>query len=218
MKRLLILFLYVFLTACGPASKPVSTRSTLPIEISTITPMPLQTPQATLSIVPFSSPQSNDVLLETITSFAQMPGNLAKGQPAPDFSARLLGGDTFVLSKEQGKYWLVIPTAIGCGECEYSLSLLRQAQPRNPASLHVLVLDIYQPDLPTYWQSYADASPNYLYAVVDTPSFMEDYNLYGLGAFLVIDTDGRLVFQSDSAPSPEYITHLFKLAQGEKTK
>ena len=148
------------------------------------------------------------------------PGNQATGQPAADFTARLLGGNTFVLSKEQEKYWLVLPTAFGCGECEYSLYLLSQAQPQNPARLNVLVLDIYQPDLPEYWQSYAEAidQPNYFWAVLDTSTFMEDYGIYGLGTFLVVDPDGRLVFQSDSPPPPEYIAHLFKLAQSEGAK
>lgn len=143
-----------------------------------------------------------------------MPGNRATGETAPDFTARLLGGNSFVLSKELGKYWLVLPTAFGCGECAYSLYLLSQVPPQDPVDLHILVLDIYQPDLPEYWQSYADEInlPYYHWAVLDTPTFMEDYDIYGLGAFLVIDPNGRLVFQSDSPPPPELIRHLFTLA------
>ncbi len=99
----------------------------------------------------------------------------------------------------------------------YSLSMLSQAQPQDSSSLNVLVLNIYQPDLPEYWQSYAEAinQPGYLWAVLDTPTFMEDYDIYGLGAFLVIDPDGRLVFQTDSPPPPELVRHLYALASNQ---
>lgn len=223
MRRLLFLFPLFFLAACGSAPKAVSepvepastSTSSIPAKIETAIPTSSPTAQPTLSILTFDSPGTDNVPLETITSFAEMPGNLATGQPAPDFSARLLGGGRFDLSKERGKYWLILPTAIGCGECLYSLNLLRQAQPESPASLNILVLDIYQPDLPEYWQSYADAinQPNYRWAVLDTPTFMEDYDIYRLGTFLVIDPDGKLVFHSDSPLPPEHIAHLFKLAR-----
>lgn len=229
MKRLLILLLLMLLSACGSDEKSVSTVeasvativSPSPTAIETIAPTPLPTPQPTLSIAPFGLSGSEDISLDTITSFAQMPGNRATGQPAPDFTARLLGGSTFVLSKELGKYLLVLPTSFGCGECTYSLYLLsEEAKTQNPNSMDVLVLDIYIPDLPEYWQSYADAinQPNYRWAVLDTPTFLEDYDTYGLGTFLVIDPDGKLVFHSDVPPPPEVIHHLFTLASNEEQK
>jgi hypothetical protein len=226
MKRLLILVALVLLTACSaPEVSDLAvenpTLTIPPFETAILaTPTTLPTAQPTLSIAVFESPATDDISLEAITSFEQMPGNRATNQPAADFTARLLGGGTFVLSKERGKYWLVLPTSFGCGECTYSLYLLSQVQAQDPASLNILVLDIYQPDLPEYWQSYADAinQPNYFWAVLDTPTFMEDYDIYGLGTFLVIDPDGRLVFQSDSPPPTEYIAHLFTLAQSEGTK
>ncbi len=222
MKRLLFLILALLVSACGSASEsgaateePLSTI-VLPNQIETerITPTPLPTAQATLAITTFETTESNGFDLEAITSFALVPGNRAAGEPAPDFTARLLGGGTFTLSKELGTYWLILPTALGCGECAYSLYLLGNAQPENPASLNILVLDIYQPDLPEYWQSYAEAinKPNYRWAVVDTPTFMEDYDIYGLGTFLVVDPEGKLVFQTDSPPPLELLRHLFTLA------
>ncbi|MCI0550206.1 MAG: hypothetical protein L0287_04565 [Anaerolineae bacterium] len=228
MRHLLIPILLVLLVACAPPletasqiNQPVPTiSSTVLAEAKVATSTPLPTPQATLSIITFGSPGFEDVPVETITSFAEIPGNQATGQPAADFTARLLGGGTFVLSEERGKYWLVLPTALGCGDCMYSLYLLDQAQPQNPASLNILVLNVYQPDLPEYWLSLAEAidQPNYFWAALDTPTFLEDYAIYGLGTFLVIDPNGKLVFQSDSPPPPEYIAHLFELAQSEGAK
>ena len=228
MKRLLIPFLFLFLVACGSTEQSFSAIETptatvaspVPTVSATITPTLLSTPQTTLSIAPLDSFGTDDFSLDAITSFDQMPGNRATDQPAADFTARLLGGGTFTLSKERGKYWLVIPTSFGCGECTYSLYLLSQAQPQNPTSLNILILDIYQPDLPEYWQSYAEAvnQPNYLWSVLDTSTFMEDYDIHGLGTFLVIDPDGRLVFQSDSPPPSELIRHLFTLAKTEEEK
>jgi hypothetical protein len=227
MKQLLLALGFLLLTACSaPEVSDLAvenpTLTIPPFETAIlVTPTTLPSPQPTLSVVPLDSSEIIDEIpLDTITSFEQMPGNRATGQPAADFTARLLGGGTFVLSEEQGKYWLVLPTAIGCGDCSYILYLLSQAQPQNPTSLNVLVLNIYQPDLPEYWQSYADAinQPNYLWAVLDTPTFMEDYDIYGLGTFLVVDPDGRLVFQTDSPPPPELIRHLYTLASNEEQK
>lgn len=229
MKRLLIPFLSIFLVACGsteaalPGVEPSSTTATpsIPTVSATITPTSLPTAQATLSIAPLDSFGGNEISLEGVTSFDKMPGNRAINQLAPDFTARLLGGSTFVLSKELGKYLLVLPTSFGCGECTYSLYLLgEEAKSQDPEIMNILVLDIYTPDLPEYWQSYADSinQPNYRWAVLDTPTFLEDYDVYGLGTFLVIDPVGKLVFHSDVPPPPEVIRHLFTLASNEELK
>lgn len=61
-------------------------------------------------------------------------------------------------------------------------------------------------------------SQNDLWSVLDTSTFMEDYDIYGLGTFLVIDPDGRLVFQSDSPPPSELIRHFYTLASNEEEK
>lgn len=226
MKRLVATLLLLFLAACGSAEPATSAVESLPATaapaIATVsvtdTPGSRSTPQATLSIAPL---ESNEISLDGVTSFDQMTGNRATGEPAPEFTARLLGGGTFVLSKELGKYLLVLPTSFGCGECTYSLYLLsEEAKPKDPDSMNILVLDIYVPDLPEYWQSYAEAinQPNYRWAVLDTPTFLEDYDVYGLGTFLVIDPDGKLVFRSDVPPPPEVIRHLFTLASNEEQK
>lgn len=229
MKRLFAPFLLLFLVACGstkpalPTVEPLPATDTSPTQTVSVikTPTPLPTPQATLSIAPLDLSDGSEISLEGITSFEQMPGNRAANQPAPDFTARQLGGGAFVLSKELGKYWLVLPTSFGCGECTYSLYLLtEEAKPEYPDSMNVLVLDIYIPDLPEYWQSYAEAinQPNYRWAVLDTPTFLEDYDVYRLGTFLVIDPSGKLVFHSDVPPPPEVIRHLFALASNEELK
>lgn len=96
----------------------------------------------------------------------------------------------------------------------FSLNLLKQATPARGGNLNVLVLDIYQPDQPEYWQTYADyfGNQDYLWSVVDTNTFIEDYEIFGLGSFLVIDPHGKLVFRSDFPPRMEYISHMFTLA------
>ena len=200
-----------------PTPLPETTEVT-PAATSTTaleSPFTLPTPEATLALFdPLNPPRTGDVSLEGITSFALLPDNRAGGESAADFRARLLGGGTFTLSEQRGKYWLVLPTALGCGECMFSLSLLSQAAPEEGGNLNVLVLDIYQPDQPEYWQIYADyfGNPDYLWSVVDTTAFMEDYKIFGLGTFLVIDPLGKLVFRSDFPPRVEYISHMYTLA------
>jgi hypothetical protein len=76
------------------------------------------------------------------------------------------------------------------------------------------VLDIYQPDSPDYWQAYADyfGNPPFVWGVLDTANFMQDYAVVGLGSVLVIDPAGRLVYRASTSPRSEYLAHLFVLA------
>ncbi len=158
--------------------------------------------------------------MEDITSFAQFPDNRATNSPAPDFSARLLEGGDFVLSAERGTYWLILPTSMGCGECMYSLSMVSQAQPEEPSALNVLVLDIYEPDDPAYWgdyRTYFDDLEARWGVVNQAADFLAAYGIFGLGDFLIVDPQGRLVYQSDSPPPFPYVQHFFTLTcvQGE---
>ncbi len=207
-----------FPAATRPAEMPPSAAVALPS--ATASPFLTSTPTATP--VPPVSPQPSqpdDVPLEGITTFAELPGNRANGGPAPDFSARLMGGGEFVLSEHRGAYWLILPTSMGCGECMYSLSMVTKAQPPANGALHVLVLDIYEPDDPQYWSAYLSLFKGLKahWGVVNRASeFMAHYHISGLGAFLVIDPEGRLVYQVGSPPRLEHIQRLFALAAGQQ--
>lgn len=182
-------------TAASPTSPPLPALSSTPEPTATPlppTPSPSATPLAALSL-----PIPTDVSLASVTSFAEFPNNLAKGETAPEFTARLLGGDTFTLSERRGDFLLVIPTAVGCGPCMFSLQEISQAYPSyKDGNLAVLILDIYEPDPPEVWQIYADifAGLSFSWGVVDSFGFLVDYNVTGLGAILLIDPGGKIVF------------------------
>lgn len=203
-----------------PATSPLPTSPAAgSTEAAPAAPTMLPTPEATLAVFnPLSPPRPDDVSVEHITSFALLPDNRANGQAAPDFSARLMGGGTFTLSEARGSYWLVLPTAMGCGECMFSLGMLTQALPVEKSNLNVLVLDIYEPDQPEYWLGYLGYFEGLeaQWSVVNGGTFVVDYEIFGLGNFLVIDPDGALVYHSDSPPRLEYITHMFTLANRQR--
>ena len=198
--------------------EPANTSTTPPDPVTlspTASPTPQPTPEATLSLTePLSPPQPDEVSLEGITSFALLPDNIAQGEPAPDFSARLLGGEIFTLSENIGAYWLVLPTTIGCGECMFSLSMVTYAQPIEDNKLNVLVVDIVESNQPEYWEAYFGLFEGLetQWSVVNSSDFVVDYDIFGLGTFLVIDPQGNLVYRSNSPPRVEYIERMFTLA------
>ncbi len=221
MKRLAILSaLAIVASACAPRPIIIVTPTPLPPTVAptatvapTPTPFPLTpepTAPPTVEIVPAvvgpTAPAS---------SFADMPGNLATGEPAPDFTARVMGDGTFTLSEQRGSYVLLVPTIIGCGECLFSLSEISAAYPEyRGKSVKVVILNLDFQDVPESWQEFADYfdEPEFIWGVANSQDFLVDYNIRTLGTNVLVDPDGSMVYWNEYPLLAEGFAQLFDLA------
>lgn len=154
-------------------------------------------------------------LLVSVSSLADLPGNVATREIAADFEAHLVGGDTFTLAEQKGTAVLIIPTALGCAECVTNLRNLADVYPDyRGRGLKVLVLDLVVGDAPDVWQRFADylAEPDIIWSVAASPQFAVDYDILNLGTVLLVDASGNLVFRNENPLSADSFRQLLDLA------
>jgi hypothetical protein len=147
--------------------------------------------------------------------FAEMRDNLAIGNLAPDFDARAMGNSVFSLAAQRGSYVLVVPTAIGCGDCVFTMNQLAAAYPDyRDTNLKLVLLNMYPEDVPESWEGYAEAFPELgaIWGVVSSVDFVVDYDIRSLGTILLVDPEGKLVFRSDRPLIEDELRQLFGLA------
>lgn len=241
---ILLLPLLLLLAACGRRSRdptsapaqieaaaevavaptPAATPTTPLVQLKVPAPIEPTTPSTPLPPTPTPEPAATPLLkdnpIAVPPSFADFPGNTAQGEPAPDFALRLLDGTNFRLSEEiSSDYYLVLPTTLGCGECLYSLGEVTAVFPvfRN-RNIKVVVADIIPENEPEWWSTYAElfAEPDFIWGVVDSEQFLLDYQIEGLGTFLLIDPQGNLVFERRSPLDADEITQLLNLTQRQE--
>jgi hypothetical protein len=220
-KRLAILLaLAIAASACGSRPIIIVTPTPLPPTIvATSTRTPTATPLSP-TLEPTAAPAvevepAGAGPTAPASSFADMPGNQARGEPAPDFTARVLGGGTFTLSAQRGSYVLILPTIIGCGECLFSLSEISAAYPDyRGQGVQAVILNLDVQDMPESWQEYAEyfAEPEFIWGAVDSQDFLVDYNIRTLGTKVLIDPDGRMVYWNEYPLLAEGFAQLFDLA------
>ncbi len=219
MKRFLLLGLFaILLPACAAAPLPAApTQEPVPA----VSPLPGFDPTDPevvfgdgLETSPLFQPLQPEMLV-SVADLADLPGNAAAGEAAPDFAAHLVGGETFTLAAQQGTPVLIIPTALGCAECVANLRGLAVVYPDfRGRGLTVLVLDIVSGDEPEMWQRFADYlnEPDILWGVVASPQFAADYDILSLGTVLLVNAEGRLVFRSENPLTADGFRQLLDLA------
>jgi len=151
----------------------------------------------------------------TIT-FADIPGNLATGDPAPDFSTMLMGETPFALTAQRGHPVLVIPTAAGCGECMITLGELADAYPAyRDQDIRVVVLDLFPGSSPDVWREMVDyfGEPAFQWGAA-SDQFIEEYDVATLGMIFLIDRDDNLVFRSERPIPAGDFRRLLEMATG----
>jgi hypothetical protein len=154
-------------------------------------------------------------VLASVTTFADLPGNLAKGEAAPDFTARLIGGGAFTLSDQSGAPVLLFPTVVGCGDCLFTMEEIASVYPDyRGRGLKVVILDLFPEDSPEFWTDFADylGEPEFIWGVVESTDFAVNYNITSLGTVMLVDPEGRLVFRSEYPVFAYGYRQLFDLA------
>ena len=193
-------------TETSPPPEPTSA----PIEVS-IEPTLVPAQEQVISADQATEPAAP----AAIGIFAEMRDNLASGEQAPDFEIRALGNSTFSLSAQRGAYVLVVPTAIGCGECVFTMNQLAAAYPDyRDSNLKLVLINMYPDDVPESWDAYVEAYPELgaIWGVVSSVDFVVDYDIRSLGTILLVDPEGKLVFRSDRPLIEDELHQLFGLA------
>ncbi len=231
MKRLAILFaLALIVSAC--AGQPVTPTAPPPTPVveamlpPTVAPTPTTLPP-TVAPTPTPEPTAIPTVAPTlavlpptvgpgvtVTSFADLPGNVANGETAPDFTARILGGSKFTLSKQRGSPVLLFPTVVGCGDCIFVMQEMTAAYPDyRGRGLKVVILNLYPEDVPETWQPFADyfAEPEFTWGVVNSTDFVVQYNITSLGTTMLVDPEGSLVFRREFPLLADEFRQLFDL-------
>lgn len=201
----------------SPAESGFFGRPTLTPDEIVLRPTPV--PNATQPVPGFifdepEKPEDSAVLAE-IGVFAEMRDNLANGDLAPDFEVRAIGNSTFSLSSQLGSYVLVVPTAIGCGECVFTMNQLAAAYPDyRDKNLQLVLINMYPEDVPESWDAYVAAYPDLgaVWGVVSSVNFVMDYDIRSLGTILLVDPEGKLVFRSNFPLIEEELRQLLDLA------
>jgi peroxiredoxin len=158
--------------------------------------------------------QDPDTLL-SVAALADLPGNIATGNLAPDFDALTLEGESFNLAAERGSTLLIVPTAMGCAECVANLRGIAETYPDfRGRGLNVLVLDLVSDDDPEIWRRFADyiGEPEITWSVATSPQFAIDYDINTLGTVLLVDPEGYIVFRSEYPLSSDGFRQLLDLA------
>lgn len=222
---LLMLFIGgALIVACNSTTNPASLPiSDLPTVAATKNPPPASTllqprlDPTTMPIAPKFGPPDTPTPF-VVANIAVFPGNLAKGELAADFSARLIDGSLFTLSEYGDRYLLLFPTVVGCGECIFGINAIALALEPFPdietdGNFQVLVMDLYSGGDPLDWEYFAEAypHPNILWGVVASDLFAVDYEILTLGSIFLIDPQGKIVFRSEYSLTPYQFEKLFEL-------
>lgn len=133
---------------------------------------------------------------------ADIRGNIAQGQPAPDFTVRTMGGGTFALTEH--KPTLMLFMASWCGSCIYEAqNLARVHQLYKDKGLSVVALNVQPGDTDAELGQFRQAAgnPDYVWAFDDNYSVAQAYNVRSLDTTVLIDQSGKIVYE-DQYPTP----------------
>ena len=148
-----------------------------------------------------------------VMSLGEIPGNLARGERAPDFSVRTIGGGVFSLSEHRAEPTVLFFMASWCITCIAEAESLGVVHERYASEgLNVVVIDVQDGDtnkgLGVFRQAAGD--PDYVWAFDDGYSVTQALNVRTLDTTIGIDRAGNIVYY-DQYPTP--LETLLKVAQ-----
>ena len=146
-------------------------------------------------------------------ALADIPGNIAKGQAAPDFTVRTMGGGQFALADHAGQPTLLMFGASWCSSCLYEAKNLAQVYAQyKDRGLNVIVLDTQAGDTDAELQNFREqaGNPDYVWAFDDNYALTQAFKVRSLDTTVLIDPSGKIVYED------EYPTPLEPLLQAAK--
>ncbi|MGH2625475.1 MAG: peroxiredoxin family protein [Anaerolineales bacterium] len=130
-----------------------------------------------------------------------LPGNIARGQVAPHFTVRTMGGGRFALADQAGKPTVILFMASWCYSCiEEAQSLGALYAEFKDRGLTVVALDVQDGDTDVELQAFREqaGNPDYVWAFDDGYSVTQAYGVRSLQTTVVIDEADRVVYYDQS--------------------
>src|SRR5713226_3145049 len=114
-------------------------------------------------------------------SLPDIPGNVAKGQAAPDFTVRTMGGGKFALADHAGQPTMIMFSASWCSSCVYESRNLAEVYTQyKDRGLNVIVLDLQPGDTDAELQAFREqaGNPDYVWAFDDNGVVTQAFNVH----------------------------------------
>jgi len=137
-------------------------------------------------------------------ALANIPGNIANGQPAPDFTVRTLGSGQFALANHTDQPTMILFMASWCYSCIYEAQNLAKVHAQyKERGLNIIALDVQEGDTDADLQTFREAAgnPDYVWAFDDNYAVAQAYNVRTLDTTVLIDQAGKIVYY-DQRPTP----------------
>lgn len=187
-------------SSVGLTNAPVASQPQDGDDTAAVQPVALS-PQT----VPLPAPQSGGVNINVPPiALDDIPGNVATGQPAPDFTVRTMGGGKFALADHAGQPTLIMFSASWCASCLFEAQNLSQVYARyKDRGLNIVMLDVQPGDTDAELQTFREASgnPDYVWAFDDDYAVAQAFAVTSLDTTVLIDQSGKTVYR-DEYPTP----------------
>jgi peroxiredoxin len=137
-------------------------------------------------------------------ALADIPGNIANGGPAPDFTVRTLGGGQFALADHSDQPTMILFMASWCYSCIYEAQNLAEVHAQyKERGLNIIALDVQEGDTDADLQGFRESAgnPDYVWAFDDSYAVTQAYNVRTLDTTVLIDQAGNIVYY-DQRPTP----------------
>jgi peroxiredoxin len=163
-------------------------------------------------------PASVPTRSDTTKTSAQTSGAQTSGRTAlaPDFTLMTLGGRTFHLAGEQGRIVVLYFMATGCASCGAGSQDLAQTLPQTKLQgVEALAIDLNAGDRPADLQAFIQsvgipATAPVQWGIDTTGAIANAYHVQTLETTVVIDTRGRVAYQSNSSVPPEQLAQIVR--------
>ena len=156
---------------------------------------PVSTQPTINAITPISGPIPTSVILQQPTSSADSTGELAVGQPAPDFTLKTLDGQQVSLSQFRGQPVLINFWASWCPPCRLEMpDLVRAYEAHQADGFVILAINLtFQDSLPEAQRFVDEFNMSFPVLLDETGEVTTNvYRLFGLPTSVFVDRSGMI--------------------------